>query len=94
MILQTQPFVLTDSKESASVRGRRRRMRRMISASQKRCQGVFIKVYKFSQLFMDMITDQIDTLSDRKLGEVLGVGNIFDAQQVKDEIKESMELSS
>ncbi len=38
-----------------------------------------------SPLFTHVILDQIDLLTTRKLGEILGVENIMDAKIVKDE---------
>jgi transcriptional regulator with XRE-family HTH domain len=42
-------------------------------------------IKKLSPLFTQIILDQIDLLTTRKLGELLGIENIMDAKTVKDE---------
>ena len=42
-------------------------------------------IKKLSPLFTQIILDQIDGLTVRKLGEILGIENLMDAKIVKDE---------
>ncbi len=42
-------------------------------------------IKELSPLFTKVILDQIDTLTTRKLGELLGIENIMDVKNVKDE---------
>jgi transcriptional regulator with XRE-family HTH domain/Zn-dependent peptidase ImmA (M78 family) len=43
-------------------------------------------IKELSPLFTKVILDQIDTLTTRKLGELLGIESILDAKNVKDEL--------
>jgi transcriptional regulator with XRE-family HTH domain len=43
-------------------------------------------IKELSPLFTQVILEQIDTLTTRKLGELLGVENIMDSKKVKDEL--------
>ena len=43
-------------------------------------------IKELSPLFTQVILEQIDTLTTRKLGELLGVENIMDSKTVKDEL--------
>ncbi len=43
-------------------------------------------IKELSPLFIHIILDQIDGLTTRKLGEVLGIDNLMDAKIVKDEL--------
>ncbi|MHB1350257.1 MAG: helix-turn-helix domain-containing protein [Desulfobulbaceae bacterium] len=40
-----------------------------------------------SPVFVDAITNQLEGISDRKLGELLGIENILDAKDIRDELK-------
>jgi hypothetical protein len=41
---------------------------------------------KLSPLFTNIILNQIDSITDRKLGELLGIESVLDAKAVKDEL--------
>jgi hypothetical protein len=42
-------------------------------------------IKELSPLFTQVILDQIDVLTTRKLGELFGIENIMDVKNVKDE---------
>ena len=44
------------------------------------------KLSELSPLFTNIILNQIDSITDRKLGELLGVESVLDAKAVKDEL--------
>ena len=44
------------------------------------------KISELSPLFTNIILNQIDSITDRKLGELLGIENVLDAKAVKDEL--------
>ena len=47
----------------------------------------FVKtIADLSPLFINVVLDQIDGLTARKLGEILGIENLMDAKMVKDEL--------
>ncbi len=44
------------------------------------------KISKLSPLFTNVILNQIDSITNRKLGEMLGIENVLDAKAVKEEL--------
>ena len=44
------------------------------------------KISKLSPLFTNVILNQIDSITNRKLGEILGIESVLDARAVKDEL--------
>ena len=53
---------------------------------------IFIRnMATLSPLFISIIMNQIDTLTDRKLGEILGIESSLDIRLVKKEIKDMLD---
>ncbi len=55
---------------------------------------IFVKmIKKLSPLFIDNLINQIDTITDRKLGEILGIESVLDVRMVRDEFKKMRNMS-
>jgi len=45
-----------------------------------------VKISKLSPLFTSVIRNQIDSITNGKLGEMLGIESVLDVKAVKDEL--------
>ena len=52
------------------------------------------EINELSPLFTQIVIDQLDGLTARKLGEILGIENMMDAKMVKDELMRLKETAS